>query len=163
MTEFCYTSYADKLRRYPAQVVPAILAAAKRGANQVDQRRALVAWMQANDVQTAEDLHEAARRGTYKHSARPECDPIQEVAQTIAHGGDCDQWAAVVMAGLLVLGFTRVWLTTTGDERDPYQHAAVEFFAAGQQWTLDPKFDQPGAPFNTRADSHPKIQHWRLA
>ncbi len=163
--EFCYTSQADKRRRYPVETVPAILAAAQRGARDLDQRRALVAWMQANNANTAEALHDAARAGTYRQSDRDECDPIQEVSETIANGGDCDQWAAVIMAGLRVLGFARVYLVTAGDEADPYRHAAVEFFAGGRMWLCDPKADQTGHPFNTRADMphYPRRQHWRLA
>lgn len=164
-TGACYKSYADKRERWPRVTLPAIFAAARHAFNDVGERNALRRWMQGHGISTAEQLHEAARKGRYVPTPDPlrHCDPIQPVNFTARHGGDCDQWAAVLLAGLRCLGFENMFLVATGDETDPYRHACAVVEHRGRYYRLDPKADQQGAAFNERADDYPRETFYRLA
>ena len=160
----CYASQSEKRQKWPLETLPAIFKAARHATRNPHARAQLQAWMQSHGVATAEDLHNAARAGRYVATPEPRrhCDPIQPVARTIAHGGDCDQWAAVLLAGLAVLGFDRLWLISVGDEADPYRHVAVMLHAEDRYWRLDPKADQQGVDFNQRADNFNVQQYHRF-
>lgn len=162
MLDVCYSSNEDKRRRWPAETLPAIFQAARDAIHRPEQRQALTRWMQARGIRTAQDLHNACRAGRYKPSPRLKrhCDPIQPVSVTIERGGDCDQWAAVVLAGLRLLGLgdradEALYLVSVGDDADPYRHVRVCLKAEGRYWQLDPKPNQDGAPFDVRADAYP--------
>jgi hypothetical protein len=160
----CYSSEAEKRSVWPVETAPAILACASRAVNVLHERQAIVAWLRKNGIHTAADLHDACRRGRYMEPPKGvrHCDPIQPVPMTMAHGGDCDQWAAVVMAGLRVLGLADIWLVAVGDPADPYRHAFTVCRSADRYWILDPKPDQEGVEFNVRADSYPLKQFFRF-
>jgi len=155
--ETCYANGPDKRRRFLRETVPAILASARRQAR--DEEDTLGRWMhergvlkQANPWDRLGMLHEAARGGRYVETRPRRCDRTKTAADTLAEGGDCDQWAAVILACCNILGI-RANLCAFGDdladtEGDPYQHVAVVAEVNSAVAILDPKGNQAGSPFN---------------
>lgn len=164
----CYEDHADKRDRWPRETLPAIFNAARAAVHTLAERQKLTRWMHAHGIATAEELHEVVRAAPYVSSKRRECDPIQPVSHTIERGGDCDQWAAVILAALRLLGFESLYLVAVGDALDPYQHACVILHAndrgdpQARYWRLDPKPDQRGVPFNQRSDTYPLEKFFRF-
>lgn len=154
----CYASAADKRERFPRETIPAIFRAAA-----AVPTFTLADWlgqvaMMGPGVEQLRAVHDLARAGRYRTPAALTCDPQQPARDTILHGGDCDQWAAVLLAGLKYLGYT-ARLVTFGDRTDPYQHVAVDVEHNGRVFILDPKGSQAGAPFNV-APPHPIAARW---
>jgi hypothetical protein len=123
----CYDTPEDKRRLFPAVVIPAIYAEAHAGA----QDDTLHFWLAnagidqfPHGVAQLAALHELARTGRYTPASPYNCDPIQSVSQTIIEGGDCDQWASVLLAALDVMGY-EARLVTFGDELDRFAHVFV--------------------------------------
>lgn len=165
MTVATYQTLADKTALFPALIVPATLAAARAGA----QSPALAAWLECNRVTLAPwgmaqamAIHEAARAGLYRPTVPTNCDVVQAVETTLRRGGDCDQWAAVVLAALAMLGYPDCQLATFGDDRDPYQHVAVLANVGNQYAVLDPKGDQQGREFASPDPGWRMTRTWRL-
>src|SRR5690606_22591440 len=101
----CYTDQADKRRRYPAETIPALFAAAAATpVFTVADWLGPVAMMDRGPAQLRA-VHDLARRGAYRASQPMQCDPLQSARDTILHGGDCDQWAVVIYAALKFLGY----------------------------------------------------------
>lgn len=154
----CYANNADKRIRFVRETVPAILASARAQAEL--EEYTLGRWMFRHRVLTQENpwdmlqaLHNAARQGTYRTTKPAHCDRTQTAARTLMDGGDCDQWAAVLMACCTILGL-RATLCAFGDpladkHGDPYRHVGVVVEIGSQsQVYLDPKGSQAGADFN---------------
>lgn len=163
MVQFpCYSTPQDKAALFPAVVIPGIFAAARAGANDPVLR----AWLENVGLDTTPRglpqlllLHALARAGTYRPAVPHNCDPQQPVAETILHGGDCDQWAAVVLAALLVLGYPgRV--ITFGDDADRFRHVATAARFDGTWFFLDPKGDAAGLDFGLIDGSYPHYEAW---
>lgn len=160
----CYTTAADKAARFPAVVIPALLAQAQ--AERDDGT--LLWWLRDGGILAMpegpaqlEALHDLARQGLYRSPLQMQCDPYQHVADTILYGGDCDQWAAVVMAALAALGYTFGLYTFGNTFSDEFQHVApgAEF---GVRWyLLDAKGDQAGLPFDTADPTYTARRLWR--
>lgn len=152
MSKVCYATYPAKRRLFERETVPAILRAARQSAR--DERAFLAEWMERTGVLSHGDterqlmaLHNAARRGRYVPFTPDHCDGQQPAQSTIEHGGDCDQWASVLLACLLLLQ-VRGTLVSFGDHADPYQHVAVVAEIGHSALILDPKGSQRGADFN---------------
>jgi len=156
-SNICYTSHDQKRSDYRAKMVPRMFVAARRAAASAPKQ--LTNWLKRYGLSlgkrdaTVRDLrllHHAARGGRYVMVYPLNCDTIQPVEQTLARGGDCDHWAIVVMAVLSSWG-VEFALACAGDELDPFQHAYVRAQVGGVWYTLDPKPDQRGEPFDTTA------------
>lgn len=149
--QVCYTSFPGKRRDFVKRTVPTILKAARHSAQ--TQRAELIAWMDRNGVLSIgegpmlEALHDAARRGRYVETQPGHCDVVQDALATIEHGGDCDQWAVVLLACCALLD-VRANLVSFGDDSDPHQHVAVVAELYDSAFVLDPKGNQYGAGFN---------------
>ena len=157
----CYASTADKLQKFPA-VIGQIYDLAAAG---IDDP-ILFHWLLAAGAADVRGLaaltamHDAARAGAYVTPAQMNCDPPQTVAHTILNGGDCDQWAAVLLAGAAALGI-RAELLTFGDDADPYQHVAICAQLDGEWYALDPKGDRAGLPFGAIDHNYAEIKAWQ--
>jgi hypothetical protein len=131
----CYESFADKAAQYPG-VVREIVEKASAGIPFVPAFPDLLS------------LHEWARRGRYVPElddlGNPSrCDIVQAVPKTLRQGGDCDDWAVVILAGAMRAGWS-ARVVTGGDPQDPARHVWVEIFD-GTRWVpLDAKGSQPG-------------------
>jgi hypothetical protein len=164
----CYASFEEKRRKWPHETAPAILREARRAAESPDTRARLIRWMRENGIRSAESLHNQVARMAYVPTPEPRrhCDPIQRVEHTLQAGGDCDQWAAVVMACLRILNHRwKIFLVATGDARDPYRHAATVFHHTGRWYRLDPHPgpEYPGTPaFDVRTENHPLQEFFGL-
>ncbi len=152
----CYASHADKRARFPSETVRAILAGARRAAR--ERADLLTGWLDANgvlilprhSVAQLAALHAAARAGRYVAPQPLHCDVAQDVAETIARGGDCDQWAMVILACARLLDMP-AWLVAAGDTADPYRHVWCQVRAGGRWWDVDPKGTPEGLEFGQRA------------
>lgn len=148
----CYSNHAEKRDLFSRVVVPGILVRARAGS----RSRILTNWLRANQVTQAPRgmaqlnmLHQAARAGRYV-PAPGGCDSLLDVSTVIQSGGDCDNWAAVLLAALLRLNYGPVRLSSFGDATDPHRHVAVSVWWAGGWRYLDAKGDQRGAEFLAR-------------
>lgn len=145
-----YASYAHKRQAYLAQTLPAVRAAALAGVEAV-RRHVKPGW-------SIKQLHEWARAGLYVGEDGP-IDCVRDVALTIERGGDCEDWAAVLLAGAIVLDVP-ARIVTAGDDRDPHRHVYVEFFDPASGWVpSNPKGSQYGqslgeSPMFGRYDRH---------
>lgn len=158
----CYSNAEEKRRKFPAVVIPALFDEAARGAHD----RALIQWLAATGVADAPRglpqlaaLHEAARAGLYVPSRPANCDPPQPVDWTLARGGDCDQWAAVILAALRHLGYpASLW--TFGDGADNFQHVAAAALWGARWRVMDAKGDARGLDFAQIDPSYPVVSTW---
>lgn len=163
MRDRCYFTDRDKAAKFPATVIPALLAQARAESDDPT----LDAWLRAGGV-LAEPwgitqlltLHELARAGRYRSSNPLHCDPYQHVADTITAGGDCDQWAAVVMAALHALGY-EFGLYTFGAAQDEFQHVAPAAQIGLRWYLLDAKGDATGMDFDQADPTYPTRKLWR--
>lgn len=142
-----YTSLQDKQRAYVERTVPAILDAALRG-------RGLSA------PATPAELHEWIRAGRYVAEHGPR-DHVQDVGQTLAQGGDCEDWAAVELAAAWSRGFGGR-LVTAGSTRDHFEHAYVELWDGGRWIPSNPKGNQQGMEYGRHSD-WPVLRRWELS
>lgn len=157
-----YWTPADKARAFPTRIIPGMVAQA--AADVADETLHL--WLQADGVAAAPRglpqlyaLHQAARAGRYRAPIMPNSDTVHPVSITLTMGGDCDQWAVVLLAALAALGY-EAQLCTMGDRRDPYQHVAVRVRHAGHWIWLDPKGDQAGREFGTVDPHYTEARAW---
>lgn len=164
----CYASFADKARRYPAETLPAVLAAAAQapGHPVFDNwfHRAVSARALADPVTRLRQLHDAVRAGAYvpELDARGNdlaCDVVRFTQTTIRAGGDCEDWAAVLLAGTAIIADGAL-LVTSGETHDNFLHIAVAAMLGGRLYLLDPKGDEFGAPFDTRGESYGIRRYW---
>jgi len=158
----CYTDSHDKRRRFPSVIIPGIYDEAARSARDPF----LAEWLQGAGVADAPPgpaqlfaLHELARAGSYAEPAQFNCDPLQAVSTTIAEGGDCDQWAMVLLAALAILGY-EARLMTFGDEADRFQHVCIAAKWDRRWHILDPKGDPKGLDFNDHDGSYLIVEAW---
>lgn len=164
MPSRCYLTRADKAAKFPAVVIPALFAQAQAESDDPT----LLWWLRAGTVldydpgpRQLEVLHDLARAGRYSPPAAWHCDPHRAVADTVLYGGDCDQWAAVVMAALCRIGYSYGLYTFGQPFGDEFQHVApaAEF---GLRWyLLDAKGDQAGNPFDTADPNYQARKLWR--
>lgn len=157
----CYETPEEKRRNFPTVTIPAIFEMAYAG------RDVVLDWLRAYGIEDVPSgipqliaLHDLTRQGKYVTPEKMNCDPPQAVALTIRIGGDCDQWASVLIAGMWALGFEPV-LVTFGDNSDHFQHVAVATYF-GMSWhLLDPKGDALGMDFNDWRNGHGDYKLWR--
>jgi len=149
----CYASYDQKRADYPGVVIPRLVELAFKAAKRkpVELRTWLAGFGLDLDrsgatVRELSLLHHAARGGRYRVNYPLHCERFQPVETTLAEGGDCDQWAVVLMAVLFAWGVP-VTFVGAGDDLDPFQHVYVRAYANGW-YTLDPKPDQRGEEFD---------------
>lgn len=162
MTHATYWTPQDKASAFPARIIPAMLHQA--AADMADETLHL--WLQSDGVAGAPRglpqlyaLHQAARAGRYRAPVIPNSDAVQPASITLTMGGDCDQWAVVLLAALAALGY-EAQIVTMGDHRDPYQHVAIRArVARGWVW-LDPKGDQHGREFGTVDPNYTEFRAW---
>lgn len=161
MTAICYNSDAHKAQRFNAETLPAIAQQIAATLDDKREREHLKLWLGFNKVISGSRgpamlsrLHQAARAGVYKSNPQAHCDTVQTVRKTITDGGDCDQWAAVIIAALWLTGSTRAYLVSVGSIADPVKHVATAASLNGTDlYYFDPKPNQDGTAFNQRADS----------
>lgn len=162
---FCYHDFADKREKYVADVIPAIFTHA---------HRALPLW-QAHTIPVANEdtlirLHERMRELPYIGEDEafelskfcPEAkaiDVVQKVEDTLAEGGDCEDFAAVLLSALWAWGIPAS-LETAGDELDPFRHVRALAAVENRVFILDPRPHELGMDFNERWGSFDVIQTW---
>jgi hypothetical protein len=158
----CYQTPDDKRRIFPTLVIPTIYNLAALGVNDPT----LHDWLQGAGVDRLTPglgqllaLHELARAGLYRSPWAINCDPPQAVAVTITQGGDCDQWATVLLAATKLFGY-RARLVTFGDRNDRFQHVAVAVAQGGKWYNLDPKGDPAGLDFNRIDGNYLVFESW---
>jgi hypothetical protein len=164
----CYVSLAHKLDAYPRETLPRIMRRAEAATGDGAELLALDEWLPragltletVPQVRDLVALHELAREGVYRRPKNKRCDPIRFPSHTLANGGDCDQWATVLLAVLWSWGLP-AWLVTSGDDRDPYRHVYVETELDGAVYILDPKGSQVGSDFDVRSP-HELHTRWQL-
>lgn len=162
MRPTCYQTPEDKATLFPAVVIPGIYADALAAVHDP----ILHAWLNSVGLDSTSRglpqlllLHALARAGTYKPAWPVNCDPRQPVSETILNGGDCDQWASVVLAALLLLGYPgRV--ITFGDDADKFRHVATAARFNGRWYFLDPKGDAAGLDFGLIDETYPHFEAW---
>lgn len=162
MTVFnCYNSPEEKRRNFPTVTIPLIFEMAWAGRDVVED------WLTAYGIEDIPSgvpqlaaIHNLTRQGRYRSPSQTNCDPPQAVGITIRTGGDCDQWASVLIAGLWVLGFTPV-LITFGDNQDSFQHVAVATYWRLSWFLLDPKGDGVGLDFNDWNNGYGDFKLWQ--
>lgn len=127
-----YGSRADKQVRYVDSTIPLIYAEAARA-------------VLPNLPRDARAIHDWARAGKYL----PENisgDEVRTAAEVLEGGGDCDDWASLLVAAYGRAGFP-VQLVTAGDESDNFEHVYVQVFDGGRWIVSDPKGSQRGHAF----------------
>lgn len=141
-----YASLDDKRQRFMTDTVDAVFAAAEHALQSPRFR----AWALALPGDLP-GLHEAVRRQRYVPEDGPR-DLVQEAEHTLRQGGDCEDWAVVLLAALKLKGYDPEFIVA-GDDLDPARHVFVR--AAGR--VLDPKGSQGGRPFGQHA-SWPRLR-----
>jgi len=135
----CYKSYEDKAARWVPSIGFGIVREAVRGSE------AVAAALRLAGVRDVRGLHAWLQTGLYV-AETGSCDDMQSVATTLLRGGDCEDWAAVALAGLWALGVAgRV--VGGGDSVDPYRHVWIEAWTDDGWRALDAKPHQDGYPF----------------
>jgi len=156
-----YQSLADKATRYVNETLPAIFAAAEDGPNFGNGAGTLALFRLIERVRNLEQLHAAIRGGRYVDETGPK-DDVQDLADTLANGGDCEDWAAVLVAACRLLGI-RCCVTTSGQAWDNFLHVYVTAQDRDGAWyVLDPKGSGLGADFNKHSENYPIRRHWQL-
>lgn len=155
-----YKSHEHKARVYVAETLPAIFRAAFEPS--VESQNALERWMKQNITGSHKSLqlvqlHDAARAGKYVAENLPQ-DEIRTIAQTLTMGGDCEDWAVVLIAACRELGISAK-VATSGDANDNFLHVYIR--ALG--FVLDPKGSQLGVAFNVNSENNPIRRYWNLA
>lgn len=167
-----YPTWEAKALLWPRRVLPQIIRRANESAQGEDWRR-LAAWLEANGLALPESnaatverlaqLHNAVRKGAYKPDpsgldvvypvalAKPHGAQGVMIAPTIEQGGDCDDWAPVILAPLMRWRLP-CRVVAVGTEKDPFAHVFVRARNRdGAYFTLDPKGNQQGYPFDKAA------------
>lgn len=158
----CYRTPAEKAALFPAVVIPGIFAEARRA----EFDPVLHYWLESVGMASTPRglpqlllLHALARAGIYKPAWPHNCDPMQPAGETILNGGDCDQWAAVLIAALAVLGYP-ARVITFGDQADRFRHVATAARWNGTWFFLDPKGDAVGLDFGLIDDTFTTWEAW---
>jgi len=164
----CYLSFPDKADKYVRLTLPAVFDAAA----DAQGLRVFDNWFQQNvqpraladALERAKQLHDAARAGAYveeRDGAGNDlpCDVVRSLATTIRAGGDCEDWAAVLLAGLAFIGLPAL-LVTSGEPHDSFLHICAATWIDGRLYLLDPKGDHYGAPFNVRSETYSVRRYW---
>lgn len=157
MVTVAYDSYEHKAKAYFDQTLPAIFRAAFEPT--YESQKALDRWMREEVTASRKsfqlrELHEAARAGKYVAENLPQ-DEIRTMLQTLRMGGDCEDYAAVLLAGCRLMG-VKAKLVTSGDSQDNFLHV----FVTANGYILDPKGSQAGADFNKRSENNPVVRVW---
>lgn len=143
-----YASHADKAWKYVHRTLPAVVGEFLRA------RGLRLAGSGAD----ARDLHRWAQAGRYVDDPGPR-DEIRPVAQTLREGGDCEDWAAVLLAALHQAG-RPARIVTAGDARDNFLHIYVETLQDGRWQPMDPKGSQSGRAFGSDLHGYPILRYW---
>lgn len=152
-----YASLADKARRYVTHTLPQIFESARVC---FEKRRSwAVGPGSHNGGFYAADVHEHIRARRYVPEEGPQ-DDVQFVEFTEAHGGDCEDWAAVQLCEFWRRGFA-ARLVTAGSAEDNFEHVYVEVEVNGRWIPSDPKGSQQGRAFGVRS-THPVVRRWAL-
>lgn len=167
----CYASFPDKALKYVAQTLPAVYAAAGDAPSDpvFDNwfHRNIAPRSMATALQRLQQLHRAVRNGRYVEELDASgrdvpCDAVRTLRETLLHGGDCEDWAAVLLAGAGMIG-VRAWLVTSGETHDNYLHICAAAEVGNTLLLLDPKGDSYGAPFNVRSETYGVRRYWTKA
>lgn len=146
MVTVFYESHAQKAADYVEVVIPAIFEMAFNPSAVSEQQFEfwIEQFLNSNDTKYNRllSIHNMVRREKYVPENLPQ-DEIRTMAQTLLYGGDCEDFAAVLLAAIARAGVSGV-LVTSGDALDNFKHVYVE--AGG--YILDPKGSQEGVPFN---------------
>lgn len=166
-----YLNHADKAAKWPNVTLPAIILSARDAIAGGQANPALYSWLSRMGLVAQKralpmqgivlgKLHNAARSGRYIEEIGPR-DEVQSVEDTLHHGGDCEDWAAVLAAVAMLWG-ANVRLVTSGDEADNFLHVYVEMQDHAGVWhTLDPKGSQEGVAFDFRSEQNPVRRRWQ--
>jgi hypothetical protein len=165
-----YLNLADKAQKWPNATLPEIILSARDAVAGGQANPALFSWLSRMGLvpqkrvlplqtMTLAKLHNAARAGRYVEEIGPR-DEVQAVEKTLSHGGDCEDWAAVLVAVALLWG-ANVRIVTSGAEIDNFYHVYAEIQDSGGVWhTLDPKGCPEGAAFDFRSEQYPVRRWW---
>lgn len=137
-----YTTLADKRERYVKRTIPLIVETASHAA--------AAGFRPPASVSSPARLHEWIRAGRYVEENEPR-DCIPPVHDTLKHGGDCEDWAAVELAAARALNIP-ARLVMAGDDEDPFRHVYVELWDAGRWVPSDPKGSQTGRDYGLHSD-----------
>lgn len=157
MVTIRYPSFEAKARGYIAHTLPEVFRVAFYPS--AESQEALGRWMDSHITAKRKSfqlrqLHDAARAGKYVAENLPQ-DEIRTIAQTLAVGGDCEDWAAVLVAACRELGIP-AQIATSGNAQDNFLH--VYIIAYG--FVLDPKGSQVGVDFNSHSENYPVQRFW---
>lgn len=160
----CYSSFEDKRQRYQAQTLPAVLAEAHEPLTATSRAFYAVALGVGQHVDRLRNLHDTVRAARYiaerdVSGDLANCDQVRSIHDTIVNGGDCEDWAAVLLRGCKLIGVP-AYIVTSGEHHDPFMHVSVAAVVADRLYLLDPKGDQQGAPFNVRSERYPERRFW---
>lgn len=160
-----YSSRADKAQRYQAETIPAMFAAAADERDQGNGLRLLETMLRARITTASKlaqlmQLHSFIRAGVYQPEHGPR-DEIRSIRHTLLHGGDCDDWAPVLLAACRLLGVNCA-LETSGYAWDPFAHVYAVALFDGQAIVLDPKGSQLGVDFNRHSENNPVRRRWEI-
>ena len=165
-----YLNHADKAAKWPSQTLPEIILQAREAVAGGNANPALYSWLSRMGLvpqkralpmraEVLGKLHNAARGGRYVEEIGPR-DHVQEVERTLKLGGDCEDWAAVLVAVALLWGCP-VRIVTSGEPADNFLHVYVEMRDAAGVWhTLDPKGSPEGVAFDFRSEKNPVRRWW---
>lgn len=151
----CYRSFEHKRTEYVARTLPAIFSAALDGMQLFRAEPPTLELMRRlhDEVRAMEYAPEAEPKGLAQHcdADHKAIDEVQAVARTLGEGGDCEDYAALLLAALWAMGFP-AGIETAGDAQDPFQHVRVIASLPGDARTfiLDPKPDPAGVDFGER-------------
>ena len=163
-TTICYASFPDKRQRYQAQTLPVILAEASEPLTVAAREFLARALGNGAVVDRLRSLHDTVRAARYidERDASGDlsnCDHVRGIHETVTQGGDCEDWAAVLLRGCKLIGVP-AYAVTSGEHHDPFMHVSVAAIVGNQLYLLDPKGDQQGAPFNVRSERYPVRRFW---
>lgn len=164
----CYSSFRDKRQRYQEQTLPVVLAEAHEPltatARAFFAQAVGIGAPSNHPVDRLRNLHDTVRAAAYvaERDGSGElvnCDQVRSIHDTIVNGGDCEDWAAVLLRGCKLVGVP-AYIVTSGEHHDPFMHVSVAAIVADRLYLLDPKGDQQGAPFNVRSERYPERRYW---
>lgn len=165
-----YLSHADKAEKWPNATLPAIILSAREAVVAGQASPALYSWLSRKGLvpqrrvlplltEVIARLHNAARGGRYVEEIGPK-DHVQAVERTLHQGGDCEDWAAVLVAVALLWG-APVRIVTSGEPHDHFLHVYAEIRDHAGIWhTLDPKGSPEGVAFDFRSERNPVRRWW---
>ncbi|MCW8134714.1 MAG: hypothetical protein KIT75_03475 [Planctomycetota bacterium] len=157
----CYASFADKAERYQRETLRAVFDASRAPLSPATRWFFSRCIVGENMESRLRSLHGCARSGRYVAEVGDlaHCDEVRTMHETVDTGGDCEDWAAVLFAGIKLCG-AQPLLVTSGEAHDNFMHVAAAALWGQQLWLLDPKGDSIGAPFNVRSETYPVRRYW---